>query len=140
MAVVRCGPVIGVGMVLLAAACRGSVVPEQREASRTPGRASLTPAPHVVPSSDCSEPTVVRRVLPEYPLYHMHLEGAYGFRVSVTADGHTEAVQVIRAANPGWAASAGADAVRKWTWKPAICNGVPSRAETTVSIQVSTKR
>ncbi len=90
----------GLALVLLLG-CRGAGVPDHQAASIPPSRPTPTAAPHATSSPECSEPTVASRVLPEYPLYHMHLDGAYVFKVTVTADGHTESVQVINAANPG---------------------------------------
>ena len=132
------GAAFGASMIVVAllTACRGNGVSERRQGTAMPNSPSPTPTAHVVVAPDCSEPTVAKRVLPEYPRYHVHLEGEYVFRVTVTADGRTESVQVLRAANPAWAPS-GADAVRKWTWKPAICKGVASPGETTVSIKIS---
>ncbi len=133
MSLVKFAASITVALTLLA--CRGQRTPDQLQNAGPPR--SRNPAVSATSASACTEPMAVSRVQPEYPLYHTHLDGEYVFKVRVTADGYSESVEVVRAANAAWSLT-GADAVRKWRWKPAVCSGVPSPGETIVTMRVST--
>jgi periplasmic protein TonB len=126
--------IIAAGMILLA--CRNGTKQDGEPVARPATEPSASPALRGAADHRCTEPIVSVRVYARYPSQHVHLEGTYVFKVVVGSDGSAESVETIRAAHPGWA-SVGADAVRKWRWRPASCDGVPARSETTVTLRVS---
>ena len=138
---VKVAAVVSVGIVLIGA-CRDRPAPEADKSISHAESSSAGPIKTPSLPAGCSEPVAVTREMPQYPpdaLVAGRLAGSYVFKVLVASNGLSESVEGVQAANREWARSAGVAALQKWTWKPAICGGIPSPAEASVPIQVSLK-
>ena len=87
-------------MIRTAAAITLSLTAACTKRDSEPTALQPTPLP-----PDCSPPSPVTQVLPEYRAEHVHLAGRYVFRVVVAADGHAESIDVFQAPNREWAES-----------------------------------
>lgn len=117
------------------------VVPEPGPEPRPVPEPEPTPAPERVP--DPTEfivlevqPTIKTQTDPVYPdiLRRAGIEGRLIVRVLVGKDGRAEDVQIVRSDNEGFN-QATLDAVRRWTFTPAIQAGQPVRVWMTIPVR-----
>jgi len=113
-----------------------------------PAAAPKTPAPLKPPSASAAavpaepapglleSPTVLTRVEPSYPdvARRAGIEGTVELEVSVDGAGKVTDVEVVRGLPLGLSEAA-ADAVRKWTWRPARTAAGPVASRKTVRIR-----
>jgi len=101
----------------------------------SPDPALLTPPANAEAWDWCENmepPKLIRGVRPQTP------RGAWGgynqFWVVVNTEGHVEEGGLMQSA--GWVLDkAAADAMKKWLFRPAMCNGMPIRVKTTASFE-----
>ena len=119
--------------------------PEEEPASDSDAASAPVPAPaapHAPPSAPEAAPglvepaTAATRVEPAYPdlARRSGVEGAVELEVSIDASGRVTDVEVLRGLPMGLSEAA-ADAVRKWTWKPARSPAGPVASRRTVRIR-----
>jgi protein TonB len=89
----------------------------------------------VRPGGDVRPPELVQRVEPGYPeaARKARLDGVVILDAIISASGEVEAVRVIRSAGRLLDAAA-AEAIRKWTYRPATLNGRAVRVLLTVTV------
>jgi len=97
--------------------------------------ASPTNAEYWPQCNDMQGPELVDRVQPKYPTSaRSHGEqGRVVFYAVIETDGTISHLTLIQRANPDFA-SAAADAVRQWHYKPAACDSTPIRMETSLTV------
>ena len=91
-------------------------------------------------SQGVSQGLVVRRVQPNYPAsaLQMHVEGEVNLSATVSKNGDIAAVKII-SGHP-LLATAAADAVRRWKYKPYLLNGEPVEIQTEVTVRFKLPR
>lgn len=89
----------------------------------------------VRPGGDVRPPEIVKRVEPQYPeaARKARLDGVVILDAIIAASGEVEAVRVIRSAGR-LLDDAAAEAIRKWTYRPATLNGRAVRVLLTVTV------
>jgi protein TonB len=89
----------------------------------------------VRPGGDVRPPEIVTRVEPQYPeaARKVRLDGVVILDAIIAASGEVEAVRVIRSAGR-LLDDAAAEAIRKWTYRPATLNGRAVRVLLTVTV------
>jgi protein TonB len=89
----------------------------------------------VRPGGDVRPPEIVERVEPQYPeaARKARLDGVVILNAIIAASGEVEAVRVLRSAGR-LLDDAAAEAIRKWTYRPATLNGRAVRVLLTVTV------
>lgn len=131
-------PAVDLGDARDAAAERERAADDARRASRERApRPRGTTAPATAPDSD-PEPT--NRVQPEYPAtaYRERAEGTVLVGILVDANGRPVEVEVVRRSGNRELDRAAVDAVRQWTFQPAVRGGkkVEARVEVPVTFRL----
>jgi protein TonB len=109
------------------------------ETGGAPPRGAAPPAP-VLPAEPApgllESPAVLTRVEPSYPdvARRAGIEGTVELEVSIDATGKVTDVEVARGLPLGLSEAA-ADAVRKWTWRPARTAAGPVASRKTVRVR-----
>jgi periplasmic protein TonB len=109
-----------------------SALPTPGEVASLPSAAASPPAgapaaPLTALPEGSELPVLVTRVDPQYPelARRMKAEGEVALRVVIEASGSIGRIEVVTSAPFGMTAAA-ADAVRRWTYRPARVNGQPA--------------
>lgn len=117
------------------------VVPEPRPQPEPEPTPKPTPEPERIPEPDEfivleAQPTIKTQTDPVYPdiLRRAGIEGRLIVRVLVGKDGRAEDVQIVRSDNEGFN-QATLEAVRRWTFTPAIQAGQPVRVWMTIPVR-----
>lgn len=123
-------PPVAIGDGQDAAAERERAADDARRANRE--RAPAAPAP-AVPDR---EATPLARVEPDYPVeaYRRREEGTVLVGATVGADGRPARVEVVRRSGSRDLDQAAVDAVRQWTFEPAVRGGRQVEAEVQVPV------
>jgi protein TonB len=89
----------------------------------------------VRPGGDVRAPEILRRVEPQYPeaARKARIEGVVILDAVIAASGEVEEVRVIRSAGT-LLDDAAAEALRRWTYRPATLNGRAVRVLLTVTV------
>jgi TonB family protein len=89
----------------------------------------------VRPGGAVRAPEILRRVEPQYPeaARKARIEGVVILDAVIAASGEVEEVRVIRSAGK-LLDDAAAEALRRWTYRPATLNGRPVRVLLTVTV------
>jgi len=98
--------------------------------------AALAQLPSMVQiSSGIAAGNLLNRVDPVYPMSakQNHVSGVVVMHAVIGTDGHIHSLKLMSAPDPDLALSA-IWAVRKWTYKPYILNGVPTSVETKINV------
>lgn len=127
-------PAVDVGDAQDAAAERERAADEARREARETApqrRASVTPD---------SDPSLVNRIQPEYPLaaHRDRAEGTVLVGILVDSSGRPSEVEVVRRSGNRDLDRAAVDAVRQWTFEPAVRGGrkVEARVEVPVTFRL----
>ena len=111
-----------------------------------PGDSVFTPSADAIPQPLLMNPSpeatggvtpakLIKRVQPDYPVVSksMRQDGVVTLGIFVGANGKVKDVEVLASPSPSLA-SAAADAVKKWEYKPALLNGAPVEFSATVHV------
>jgi TonB family protein len=95
---------------------------------RTPGRVRV--------GGNVQPPKPVKTVRPQYPdaARQLDVEGTVILQAVIGTDGSVLSVQPAHVANNPELVTAAMNAVRQWSYTPALLNGVPVEVPTTVSV------
>jgi periplasmic protein TonB len=101
------------------------------------GDQSQVPAPvlqTLTVSQGVSRGLLFKKIAPVYPptALRMHLEGAVELLATISKDGDISAVKIL--SGDPQLASAAADAVTQWKYKPYLLNGEPVEIQTQVTV------
>ena len=128
-------PAVGVGDAQDAAAERERAADDARREARERAAAAAAPAP-----APDSEPVPVNRVQPEYPAsaYRDRVEGTVLVGILVDAAGRAGTVDLVRRSGNRELDRAAVDAVKQWTFEPAVRDGrrVEGRVEVPVTFRI----
>lgn len=117
-----------------AAAERERAADDARRAARD--ASERDPRPARAPVAPDREATPITRIEPDYPVeaYRLREEGTVLVAATVGADGRPAGVQVVRRSGSRELDQAAVDAVRQWTFEPAIRSGRAVTAEVQVPV------
>lgn len=132
-------PPVAIGDGQDAAAERERAADDARRASRearAAGQRERTPAAPPASAGPDREASPLARVEPEYPVeaYRRREEGTVLVGASVGVDGRPVRVDVIRRSGSRALDQAAADAVRQWTFEPAVRGGRKVAADVEVPV------
>ena len=99
---------------------------------------SFAPPPGVSPQAGCMNPIppeLIKKVQPDYPYISRqnHVQGTVYIDTSIGVDGIPSINKVISSPSPELEKSS-LDAVSKWRYEPATCNGKPLQLETVLTV------
>lgn len=82
-------------------------------------------------------PQPTRRVSPKYPssAREMGVTGFVSFSLVISAEGEVESSKILESSPPGVFESAATEAIRRWTFKPAIYKGEPQAVKVNQTIR-----
>jgi len=128
-------PAVDVGDAQDAAAERERAADDARRGARERAAAAAAPAP-----APDSEPVPVNRVQPDYPAsaYRDRVEGTVLVGIVVDPEGRAGTVDLVRRSGNRELDRAAVDAVKQWTFEPAVRNGraVEGRVEVPVTFRI----
>ncbi|MCR6495995.1 energy transducer TonB [Thermomonas sp. S9] len=111
-------------------------------ATGNPATAQAAPAATGGSSDNQAQPTPLSSPAPRYPqeALRMNIGGSVKVRVTVAPDGRVDRLELAEGSGNRYLDRAALEAVRRWTFRPALRNGQPVQAEVVVPIQFDPNR
>ncbi len=111
-------------------------------ATGNPATAQAAPAATGGIGGNQAQPTPLSSPAPRYPqeALRMNIGGSVKVRVTVAPDGRVDRLELAEGSGNRYLDRAALEAVRRWTFRPALRNGQPVQAEVVVPIQFDPNR